>query len=158
MNGEEGIPKKMPRCPSAAEYTQKNGFEAVEGSGAAVRGSCVRMICDPSGLAATLGYSKGGATVSVRWRYQNAMADVTSVTTPTNPGVGVPAYNLIDLFGSYSLNDKWQIRAGVTNLADKDSVVSRVARRSGHYVENRSVPDPALALTPAAGMEKHFRP
>ena len=65
----------------------------------------------------TLGYSKGGATVSVRWRYQNAMADVTSVTTPANPGVGVSAYNLVDLFASYDFNDKWQIRAGVTNVA-----------------------------------------
>ena len=49
------------------------------------------------------------------------MADVTSVTTPANPGMGVPAYNLVDLFGSYDLNDKWQLRAGVTNVADKDS-------------------------------------
>jgi outer membrane receptor protein involved in Fe transport len=71
----------------------------------------------------TLGYAKGGATVSVRWRYQNAMADVTSVTTPTNPGVGVSTYNLVDLFGSYEINGKWQIRGGVTNVADKDPVL-----------------------------------
>jgi outer membrane receptor protein involved in Fe transport len=70
----------------------------------------------------TLGYARGGATVSVRWRYQNAMADVTSVTTPATPGVGVPAYNLIDLFASYDLSDKWQLRLGVINVADKDSV------------------------------------
>jgi outer membrane receptor protein involved in Fe transport len=70
----------------------------------------------------TFGYARGPATVSVRWRYQNAMADVTSVTTPANPGIGVPAYNLVDLFGSYELTDKWQLRVGVTNLADKDSV------------------------------------
>jgi outer membrane receptor protein involved in Fe transport len=50
------------------------------------------------------------------------MADVTSVTTPTNPGVGVPAYNLFDLVGTYDVTDKWQLRAGVTNLTDKDSV------------------------------------
>jgi outer membrane receptor protein involved in Fe transport len=70
----------------------------------------------------TVGFSKAGATVSVRWRYQNAMADVTSVTTPATPGIGVPAYNLIDLFASYDLNKTWQLRFGVTNLADKDSV------------------------------------
>jgi iron complex outermembrane receptor protein len=70
----------------------------------------------------TLGYGIGGATMSVRWRYQNAMADVTSVTTPSNPGIGVPAYNLVDLVGVYDVTDRWQIRAGVTNLADKDSV------------------------------------
>ena len=70
----------------------------------------------------TLGYGLGGATVSFRWRFQNAMADVTSVTTPTNPGVGVPTYNLFDLVGTYDVSDSWQIRAGVTNLTDKDSV------------------------------------
>jgi outer membrane receptor protein involved in Fe transport len=70
----------------------------------------------------SFGYAHGPATVSLRWRYQNAMADVTSVTTPANPGIGVPAYNLVDLFGSYDLTDKWQLRVGVTNLADKDSV------------------------------------
>jgi outer membrane receptor protein involved in Fe transport len=71
----------------------------------------------------TVGYSKAGATVSVRWRYQNAMADVTSVTTPATPGIGVPTYNLVDLFASYDLNQTWQLRFGVTNLADKDSVL-----------------------------------
>src|SRR5262249_22196232 len=47
----------------------------------------------------TVGYSLGGATMSVRWRYQNAMADVTSVTTPQTPGIGVPAYSLVDVLG-----------------------------------------------------------
>ncbi|MBB6093523.1 outer membrane receptor protein involved in Fe transport [Povalibacter uvarum] len=70
----------------------------------------------------TLGYGFGGATVAVRWRFQDAMADVTSVTTPTNPGVGVPTYNLYDLVATYELNDQWQFRAGVTNLTDEESV------------------------------------
>ncbi|WP_129646556.1 TonB-dependent receptor domain-containing protein [Peristeroidobacter agariperforans] len=70
----------------------------------------------------SVGYGIGGASVSVRWRYQHAMDDVTSVTTPANPGVGVPTYNLYDLVGSYEFNDQWQIRMGITNLTDKDSV------------------------------------
>lgn len=70
----------------------------------------------------TLGYGFAGATVALRWRYQDAMADVTSVTTPTNPGVGVDAYNLYDLVATYELNDQWQFRAGVTNLTDEESV------------------------------------
>jgi iron complex outermembrane receptor protein len=71
----------------------------------------------------TVGYGIGGATVSFRWRYQDAMSDVTSVTTPANPGVGVPTYNLFDLVGTYDFNDKWQLRVGVTNLTDEDSVL-----------------------------------
>jgi iron complex outermembrane receptor protein len=70
----------------------------------------------------TIGYGRGGATVSLRWRYQNAMDDVTSVTTPATPGVGVGTYNLFDLTGSYDFNDRWQIRLGITNLTDEDPV------------------------------------
>ena len=70
----------------------------------------------------SVGYGIGGASVSVRWRYQNAMEDVTSVTTPANPGIGVPTYNLYDLVGTFDINDQWQIRAGITNLTDEESV------------------------------------
>ena len=66
----------------------------------------------------SLGYSQGGATISLRWRYQNAMHDVTAVTTPSNPGRGVPAYSLADLLGSYEINKEWQVRAGITNLGN----------------------------------------
>src|SRR5207244_2529259 len=66
----------------------------------------------------TLGYGLAGATVSVRWRYQTAMKDVTAVTTPANPGVGVNAYSLFDVFGSCDIKKQWQIRAGVTNAGN----------------------------------------
>lgn len=70
----------------------------------------------------TLGYGIGGATVSARWRYQNAMKDVTAVTTPKTPGVGVPAYSLVDLTGTYVINKEWEIRAGITNLGNHGPV------------------------------------
>jgi outer membrane receptor protein involved in Fe transport len=70
----------------------------------------------------SIGYGLGGASVSVRWRYQGSMDDVTSVTTPANPGIGVPAYNLYDLVGTFDISEQWQIRAGITNLTDEDSV------------------------------------
>jgi len=66
----------------------------------------------------TVGYGLGGLTLSVRWRYQDAMADVTAVTTPKNPGVGVPAYNLVDLLGTYVINKQWEVRAGITNAGN----------------------------------------
>jgi iron complex outermembrane recepter protein len=71
----------------------------------------------------SLGYANGGATISLRWRYQHKMDDVTSVTTPATPGIGVPTYDLFDLVGTYSLGDRWQIRAGITNLMDEDLVL-----------------------------------
>lgn len=71
----------------------------------------------------TVGVGLGDATLSVRWRYQDAMSDVTSVTTPANPGIGTPTYNLFDVVGTYEFNDRWQLRAGVTNVTDEDSVL-----------------------------------
>ena len=70
----------------------------------------------------TFGYEVGGAQVALRWRVQSAMEDVTYVTTPLNPGVGVGAYNLFDLFGSYAVDKTWTVRAGVTNLMNHGPV------------------------------------
>ncbi len=70
----------------------------------------------------TFGYRNRRASVALRWRSQSAMEDVTAVTTPSRPGVGVGAYNLFDLFGSFDINKTWQLRAGITNLMDKGLV------------------------------------
>ena len=50
------------------------------------------------------------------------MDDVTSVTTPATPGVGVATYNLYDLIASYDITSTWQLRVGITNLTDEDPV------------------------------------
>ena len=51
------------------------------------------------------------------------MDDVTSVTRPTSPAPGVPAYDLFDLLGGWKINDKVSIRAGITNLFNADPVM-----------------------------------
>jgi len=70
----------------------------------------------------TVGVGFGPAMASVRWRYMDAMADVTSVTTPATPGIGVPTYDLFDFFASYDVSATWQLRLGVTNLTDEGPV------------------------------------
>jgi outer membrane receptor protein involved in Fe transport len=50
------------------------------------------------------------------------MDDVTSVTTPAAPGLGVATYDLFDFFASYDFNTSWQLRFGVTNLTDEGPV------------------------------------
>jgi iron complex outermembrane receptor protein len=70
----------------------------------------------------TFGYHVGGADVALRWRVQSAMEDVTYVTTPKTPGIGVGAYNLFDLFGSYAIDKTWSVRAGITNLMNHGPV------------------------------------
>lgn len=70
----------------------------------------------------TLGYSGDALTVGLRWRFLGAMDDVTAVTTPATPLPGTPSYSTYDLFGNYNINDRLQIRAGVTNFTDELSV------------------------------------
>jgi len=70
----------------------------------------------------TVGVGFGPLSTSVRWRWQDAMEDVTSVTTPATPGRGVATYNLFDFFASYDFSTNWQLRLGVTNLTDEGPV------------------------------------
>jgi len=64
----------------------------------------------------SVAYSLGGATAGLRWRYQDAMADVTSVTSPKSPGIGVAPYNLYDFFAIYDISPTWQVRGGINNV------------------------------------------
>jgi outer membrane receptor protein involved in Fe transport len=47
------------------------------------------------------------------------MKDSSSILTPATAGVGVPSYNLFDLFANVKLTQKFELRAGVTNLFNK---------------------------------------
>ena len=67
----------------------------------------------------TFGYASDFFGVGLRWRYQNKMKDSSSILTPATAGVGVPSYNLFDLFANVKLTQKFELRAGVTNLFNK---------------------------------------
>ena len=67
----------------------------------------------------TFGVASDRFGVGLRWRYQDSMRDSSSVLTPATASVGVPSYNLFDLFANYKLTQKFELRAGVTNLLDK---------------------------------------
>lgn len=68
----------------------------------------------------TFGYRSDALSGGLRWKYQNALADVSKISTPTNVAAGVPAYATWDLFGSFKINKRFELRAGVNNLFDKD--------------------------------------
>jgi outer membrane receptor protein involved in Fe transport len=71
-----------------------------------------------------IGYENDHLTAGVRWRYMNAMEDIGVINNPTAPRPqGVLAYNLFDLYGNYNLSDRWQLRAGITNLKDRQPPV-----------------------------------
>ena len=66
----------------------------------------------------TFGYRFGPFDGGLRWRYLDGMKDVSVITSPANPSVGVPTYQLLDLYGTWNLAHGWQLRGGVTNLLD----------------------------------------
>ena len=67
----------------------------------------------------TFGYRSDGMSFGLRWKYQNPLADVSKVNTPTNVAVGVPAYSTWDMFASVKVGKALEFRGGVTNLFDK---------------------------------------
>lgn len=67
----------------------------------------------------SFGYRSDATTLGLRWRYQSAMKDTTSVLTPATAQVGVGAYALWDMFGTVRVNKSIEFRAGVNNLFDR---------------------------------------
>ncbi|MDE2436057.1 MAG: TonB-dependent receptor [Sphingomonadales bacterium] len=67
----------------------------------------------------TFGYRSDVFSMGLRWKYQNALADVSKVNTPTNVAIGVPAYATWDAFASVKINSTFELRGGINNLFDK---------------------------------------
>lgn len=67
----------------------------------------------------SFGYRSDVTTLGLRWRYQSAMKDTTSVLTPATAQPGVGAYALWDMFGTVRVNKSIEFRAGVNNLFDR---------------------------------------
>ena len=67
----------------------------------------------------TFGYKSDTLGLGLRWRYQGALADVSSVLTPNNVQLPVAAYNLWDMFASMKVQKNIEFRFGVNNLFDK---------------------------------------
>jgi outer membrane receptor protein involved in Fe transport len=70
-----------------------------------------------SALTAT--YKVGPAKVSLRWRHIDAMMDFRSVPVFSPTAVNTPDYDLFDLTGSWTFDERVTLRAGVNNLGDK---------------------------------------
>ena len=68
----------------------------------------------------TLGFKGNAFGGGLRWRYQASMDDVSSVLTPANAQVGVPAYSLWDLFLTGRFGEHLEVRGGVNNLFNKE--------------------------------------
>ncbi|HEY5410349.1 MAG TPA: TonB-dependent receptor [Caulobacteraceae bacterium] len=82
--------------------------------------STVPPVATPRWKAVTsFGYRTSQWSLGMRWRYQSPMADISSVLTPSAAQVGVSAYNLWDLYGTFAIAPHADFRAGVNNLFDR---------------------------------------
>ncbi|WP_245858073.1 TonB-dependent receptor domain-containing protein [Sphingomonas guangdongensis] len=68
----------------------------------------------------SFGLRSEAGTLGLRWRFQDKLADVSSVLTPATAQVGVDAYSLWDLFATVKAGRSYEVRLGVNNLFDKD--------------------------------------
>ncbi|OJY68078.1 MAG: hypothetical protein BGP16_14490 [Sphingobium sp. 66-54] len=67
--------------------------------------------------------SMGKVDLGIRWKHMNAMRDVTVVLNPASTIAGVRAYDTFDLTGNLRVTDRFELRAGITNLTDKQPYV-----------------------------------
>jgi iron complex outermembrane receptor protein len=68
----------------------------------------------------SLTYRLPSFEVGVRWRHLPSMDDITAVTRPASPALGVPSYDLYDATVSYRFNGTVLLRGGVNNVLDEE--------------------------------------
>lgn len=74
-------------------------------------------------LLFTPSYNIGPVSVSLRWKHLPGTKDVTCVASPNACLRPTDAYNLLDLFGGFVVNDHIRFTAGIDNLLNKDPPV-----------------------------------
>ncbi len=68
-------------------------------------------------LLSTVGYVNGPYSLGLRWSHKPGLDPPSSASPAT---VSTRAYDLFDLFGRWAIDSRWEIRAGIDNLLDKD--------------------------------------
>jgi iron complex outermembrane recepter protein len=73
--------------------------------------------------ATTLNYAVGAITTSLRWRYLSSLRDKSILTNPKSTIRGIPAYNYLDLMGTWDVVDHVQFGWGINNVTNKQPPV-----------------------------------
>jgi outer membrane receptor protein involved in Fe transport len=71
----------------------------------------------------TFTYAQGPVSVGVRWQHLPSIKSSDIVTNPASVLQGAGAYDRLDLFAGWRVNETYQLRAGVDNLFDRDPPV-----------------------------------
>jgi iron complex outermembrane receptor protein len=88
-------------------------------NGSALEGSVPPRATPRWKALTTFGMRSDDFSFGLRWRYQNPLDDVSKINTPTNIAVGVPSYTTWDLFSSFNIDNRFELRMGVNNLLDR---------------------------------------
>lgn len=76
-------------------------------------------------LFSTFGYVNGPYSVGLRWQHKPGLDPPSSSSSATLP---VASYDEFDLFAHWAINKKYELRAGIDNLLDKDPGVFGATR------------------------------
>ncbi|HMA00323.1 MAG TPA: TonB-dependent receptor [Steroidobacteraceae bacterium] len=68
----------------------------------------------------TLSYERPSWSAGVRWNYLDAMRSLDTVSNPASTTPGTGAYSLLNLFGTWKINEQYSIHGGINNLLDRD--------------------------------------
>jgi len=71
-------------------------------------------------LFTTLGYFVGDWSASLRWRHLPSISPEGTIRQTGAQYVDTPSYDIFDVSGRYSFNEKWEVRFGIDNLFDKE--------------------------------------
>jgi outer membrane receptor protein involved in Fe transport len=80
-------------------------------------------------LFSTIAYANGPYSLGVRWQHKPGLERPSSASPNTLP---FSSYDLFDLFGRWAFSEKYELRAGVDNLLDKDPGVFGATIVSGN--------------------------
>lgn len=68
----------------------------------------------------TVTYSYGPVDLTLRWQYIDSMIDNSLVGAPAgSTAISPPSVNYFDVLGRFRVNDTWEVRGGINNLANK---------------------------------------
>lgn len=71
-------------------------------------------------LYTTIGYTVGPVTMAMNWRHLPSVKNVLYATNSATTALDTGSYDQIDLSGNWSINDRYELRAGIDNLFDTD--------------------------------------
>lgn len=125
--GDLGLPESAGDLALNLVYSRLDSFERQARPGAAFVDYAGSIGGDLSGsalpdarwaLSAT--WSGGPLKATLRWRHVDGMTDARSIPTFSPTALNTPDYDVYDLTGSWRIDGRLTLRAGVNNIADED--------------------------------------